>query len=150
KDALIVLLQRREASGKRDLVHVERGGPLPVSSFQERLWIAQRLEPASNAFNMALVWKNPAGVPAAAVVAGFRFLLERHEILRSSFDEVEGRLISRPAPASTVPVEVRDLSGLPPDEQARKVRMDMQEEVAKPFDLAAGAPTRFFVYHFNG
>ena len=149
KDALIVLLQRREVSGKRELARVDRAGALPVSAFQERLWIAQRLEPASSAFNMVLAWKNPSGVPTTTVVTAIRSLLEKHEILRSTFDEVAGTLVSRPLPASAVPVEVHDLGSLEPAEQSDRVREVMGEEVTKPFDLTAGAPTRFFVCRFN-
>jgi amino acid adenylation domain-containing protein len=149
KDTLIALLERRAAARTAAIERIDRSARLRVSSFQERLWILQRLEPGSSAYNMAHVWKNPAGVDTTTVVAAIESLLERHEILRSSFDEVEGVLTSRPLPRSAVPLEVRDLSALEVDAQRRQIDTDMRKEVGEPFDLTSAAPTRFIVYRLG-
>jgi amino acid adenylation domain-containing protein len=146
KDALIALLERRSALRGKGLVRVDRAGPLPVSPFQERLWILQRLEPGSSAYNIVHAWKNPAGADTASVVAAIESLLERHEILRSCFDEAEAGLVSRPLPRGAVRLEVRDLSALAADEQRRQIDIDMNEQVGEPFDLTTVPPTRFVVY----
>ena len=146
KEALIALLERRFALRGKVLERMDRAERLPVSPFQERLWILQRLDPGSCAYNFAHAWKTPAGADSATVVAAIGSLLERHEILRSSFDEVDGRLTSRPLPRTAVPVEVRDLSALGADEQRQQIDTDMSAEVVVPFDLTTAAPTRFIVY----
>lgn len=149
KEALIALLERRSALRGKVLEQLDRAGRLPVSPFQERLWILQRLDPGSSAYNIAHAWKNPSGADTATVVAAIESVLERHEILRSCFDEVEGALTSRPLPRSCVPVEVRDLSTLGADEQLRQIDMEMNAEVSPPFDLTAAPPTRFIVYRLG-
>ena len=45
KSELLALLANEEADGAPDLVRISRDGVLPLSSFQERLWILHRLEP---------------------------------------------------------------------------------------------------------
>src|SRR5580698_5679914 len=65
KEPLIALLERRSALRGRALERLDRSGPLPVSSFQERLWILQRLEPGSSAYNIVHAWKNPADADTA-------------------------------------------------------------------------------------
>ena len=115
KEALIALLERRSALREKVLAPIDRAGPLPVSAFQERLWILQRLDPGSSAYNIAHAWRNPAGADPVTVVAAIESALERHEILRSCFDEVAGALTStvtdlepptvyrRPSPGTAMP-----------------------------------------------
>jgi amino acid adenylation domain-containing protein len=149
KEALIGLLEHRSALRGKVLEPVDRAGRLPVSPFQERLWILQRLDPGSSAYNIAHAWKNVVGADAETVRAAIESVLERHEILRSCFDEVDGELTSRPLARSTVPLEVRDLSALGADEQRSQIDADMNAEVGAPFDLTAAPPTRFIVYRLG-
>jgi hypothetical protein len=51
---------------------VVREGRLPLSFFQERLWVLQRFQPESTAFNMVSVWPSPAKVDSAHVVAAIK------------------------------------------------------------------------------
>jgi amino acid adenylation domain-containing protein len=117
-----------------------------VSSYQERLWVMQRLEPGNSAYNVARIWKGPSGAAQATILAAIRSLLHRHEILRSSFDEIDGKLSSFPLPVQAVVVEVRDLSAFGPTEQWQRITGDMHAEVRGAFELTTDAPTRFVVY----
>lgn len=146
RDVLIALVEGRSARQSQALQAVGRGGPLPVSSFQERLWILQRLDPASVAYNSVHAWKNPKSTGVEAAVAALRALVTRHEILRSSFDEIDGVLAARALPPESVPIEVRDLNELTPEEQSLRIDADMLSEARRPFDLTAGPAIRCIVY----
>jgi amino acid adenylation domain-containing protein len=149
KDALIALLERRVAAQSAGIQPRERASARSVSSFQERLWILQRMEPGNTAYNMVHVWKNAASADAATVVAAIGSLLVRHEILRSSFDDAAGTLAAHTLPPESVPVEVRDLNTVASAEQRRRVEADLEVEVRRPFDLTVGPAVRFIVYRIS-
>jgi amino acid adenylation domain-containing protein len=142
KDALLSLLERR-AAAPASIARVDRAGPLPLSAFQERLWILQRLDPHDTSYNVAIVWKPSIPVEAQRLRACIRSLLERHEILRSSFQEVRGALAMIPLSADCVPVELRDLSGLAEGEQRARILQMASHEAHQPFDLTAAPAVRF-------
>ena len=58
KSKLLELLTNR-VSSRTPLERVSREGILPLSSFQERLWIIQTLEPENTAFLLAATWWAP-------------------------------------------------------------------------------------------
>ncbi len=84
---------------------LDRTQPLPVSTFQERLWILQRITPSDTAFNFVAYWVLD-GVAEPAALAAVRSLLERHEVLRSTFRDESGVLSAYPQP-----VDCRSLRG---------------------------------------
>ena len=87
------------------------------------------------------------GVFDAAVVE--RCLLEiirRHEIWRTTFDEVNGRAVQivHPAPGD-LPLPVLDLTGLSKSEQEGRVLRSVEELTGRPFDLWRGPLLRFLL-----
>ncbi|MDH6125503.1 non-ribosomal peptide synthetase, partial [Kitasatospora sp. GP82] len=64
----------------------------PASGFQERIWLAERLEPGTAAYNVPLAWRIPGGLETATLARALALLVSRHEILRTSFVERDGRL----------------------------------------------------------
>ncbi|WP_382326738.1 hypothetical protein ACFJGX_18370 [Hydrogenophaga sp. UC242_50] len=53
KTELLALLAQRRAPGAGPAAGVAHDGPLPLSPFQERLWILQQLEPDSTTYLIA-------------------------------------------------------------------------------------------------
>lgn len=150
RDKLIALLERRAAARAAVIERVDRSAPLRVSSFQERLWILQQLYRAGSAYNMVQVWENTACCDPSRVMAAIRGLVERHEILRSSFLEAQGKLVARLLPADSVAIEMSDLSSLEPGEARRRIDAEMASQVGRPFALEAAPPVRFVVFRLTG
>ena len=65
-------------------------------------------------------------------------LVERHATLRTTYELVEGGLVQRVRPPAPLPVDVTDATGL----DAAELDRAFQEEIARPFDLAAGPVVR--------
>jgi amino acid adenylation domain-containing protein len=121
------------------LTRADRAGELPLSFAQERLWFHQRLEPGSIAYNLQANIALPGRPDAARVERALTALVARHEILRTTFAEREGRPVQVIAAApARVAVAVSDLGGLPVAERGRAAARLASEEVRRPFDLAAG------------
>ncbi|MCZ2528262.1 amino acid adenylation domain-containing protein, partial [Streptomyces sp. HB2AG] len=118
----------------------DRGGPLPLSSAQRRLWFLHQYEGGSAEYytGSAHRLRGPLSVPALR--AALAALPERHEALRTTFHEVDGSPVQRIADPADAPValEEADLSGLPPADRETALQDLLRAETEKPFDLARG------------
>ncbi|MEW5926797.1 MAG: amino acid adenylation domain-containing protein, partial [Gemmatimonadota bacterium] len=117
---------------------VERGAPLPLSFAQQRLWLVDRLEPGSAAYNLAYALRLRGALDMAALRASLDALVARHETLRTTFAEGDGapvQVVHPPAPVALVEVELR---GRPEAEREAEAERLAGEEALRPFDLEAG------------
>jgi amino acid adenylation domain-containing protein len=120
------------------VVPVERGGPLPLSFAQERLWFIDRLEPGSASYNISMARRLGGALDVAALERALGEIVRRHEALRTTFREVDGSPVQVIAPFGGFTLRLDDLSGLPDADPEVEVRRRVNEEAVLPFDLAAG------------
>ena len=124
-------------AGTRQL-HDPESGPAPLSYAQERLWLLDRLEPGSPAYHMAgaVDLDGPLDPPALARILAE--IARRHEILRTSYPEVDGRavqVVEEPGPVALPSVALDGLSGPEARREAARIETDAAR---RTFDLAAG------------
>ncbi|WNG27711.1 amino acid adenylation domain-containing protein [Cystobacter fuscus] len=66
---------------------------IPASSFQQRIWFAERVESGRAAYNVPLAWRVPGGgLDAAELSRALARMVARHELLRTAFHERDGEL----------------------------------------------------------
>ncbi|HEX2081440.1 MAG TPA: amino acid adenylation domain-containing protein, partial [Longimicrobium sp.] len=120
------------------IVAVERGGPLPLSSAQERLWFLHRLQPESAVYNVPAALRLDGALDAEALERALGGLVRRHEALRTTFRELDGAPVQVVAPFAGFHLPVEDLTPL--DQAAREevAARRTAEDAARPFDLQAG------------
>ncbi|MET0395594.1 MAG: amino acid adenylation domain-containing protein, partial [Longimicrobiaceae bacterium] len=111
---------------------------LPVSFAQQRLWVVDRLEPGSPAYNMPYALRLRGELDTAALRAGLDALVARHETLRTTFAEHEGEPVQVIHPPAPVALEELDLRDLPEAEREGEAQRLAWEEALRPFDLARG------------
>jgi amino acid adenylation domain-containing protein len=133
--------RRSPSPSASPLVPRPRGGDLPLSFAQQRLWLIDQLEPGSPAYNLpaALRLRGRLAVPALAAALGE--IVRRHEVLRTVFRAVDGEPLQVVAPPLPVSLPVIDLSGLPAAEP--EARRQIGAEASRPFDLACGPLVRY-------
>lgn len=145
KPELMAMLAERQARANE---RVAPDGLLPLSLFQERLWILQQLEPANTTYLMSAVWRAPQGVSLEHLVAAIERVHALQLGLRVVFVEEQGvpgaRRVDVPA------VATQDLQHLTPAEQTQRLDADMRRAVHIPMDLAKEPPLRFEVYTLAG
>ncbi|HLL48029.1 MAG TPA: amino acid adenylation domain-containing protein, partial [Longimicrobiaceae bacterium] len=117
---------------------IPRGGPLPVSFSQQRLWFIQQMEPGSAAYNMPHALRVRGALDVGALERSFDALRARHETLRTVFAAVDGEPVQLVGAPEHVELPVTDLRAFPGEAREAEVRRRVQEEAALPFDLAAG------------
>ncbi len=117
----------------------EERGPWPPLSFaQERLWFLDRLEPGGALYNVPAALSATGALDVTALEAALNGIVRRHEALRTTFDQHEGRPFQAVAPALHVPVPRVDLTALPEERRQAELRRVLEVEAAQPFDLFRG------------
>ncbi len=112
--------------------------PLPLSFAQERLWFIDRLQPGLSAYNMPLALRISGETSPAIFAALLGEVVRRHEVLRTTFREVDGQPVQVVAPAGGWTLPLVDLSALPATLRGAQAEALAQEESDRPFDLARG------------
>jgi amino acid adenylation domain-containing protein len=146
KAELLDLLTHEAPADSADLVTITRDGPLPLSSFQERLWILHRLDPDNTTANMVTAWPHGRETDAVALQGVIRSVLQANEILRVRFHDDGTAASAHALPAAAVPVAIHDLRGLTEPDQQAAIRAGITAETHTAFDLTREAPTRWTLY----
>jgi len=129
------VLRRRLAGQARQsdgIPQVERGEPLPLSFSQQRLWFLDEFQPGEAEYNSGLALRLLGALDVSALTHALHELVARHESLRTTFEEVDGKGVQVIHPAGDPPLELVVLAGR--DELHRV----LGEEYARPFDLRRG------------
>jgi amino acid adenylation domain-containing protein/FkbM family methyltransferase len=119
-----------------------REGELPLSYAQQRLWFADQLMPGSALYNVAAAMRLSGPLNISALERTLREIIERHEVLRTSFPARQGEPVQVIAEQVEFELLVTDLSELGEAEREREARRLAEEEAQTPFDLAAGPLVR--------
>ncbi|MEW5983048.1 MAG: non-ribosomal peptide synthase/polyketide synthase [Acidobacteriota bacterium] len=137
EELLALLLQE----GGRDVPALERHprpARLPLSFAQERLWFLHKWDTGNPVYNMPAAFRLTGQVRLDALERAFDTIIQRHEVLRTSFAEHDGQAVQVIAPALPVPLRVTDLSELPSAHQAAEVETVVLTEARAPFALDSG------------
>ena len=140
--ALEPMLERGEYQSAPDpIARAARGGRMPVSFSQRRMWMLHQMDPQGAAYNMcaALQLRGPLDRPA--LHAALDALVARHEAFRTRFEfgatEPEA-IIDLSASARLQEIDLRALPVAEHDAALRRL-------AAAPFDLARGPLCRLIL-----
>ncbi|HEX2187720.1 MAG TPA: amino acid adenylation domain-containing protein, partial [Longimicrobiaceae bacterium] len=131
-------LRRAELPALPPVVPTGRGGALPLSFAQERLWFLHRLDPESVFYNVPAALRLRGALDAPALERALGEIVRRHEALRTVFPERDGAPVQVIAPFGGFALPVEDLSSRGEAEREAEVRLRAREDAARPFDLSAG------------
>ncbi len=124
------------------LVRVPRGGPLPLSFAQQRLWFLEQLEPGRATYNMPASLRLRGALDVAALEGALTEVVRRHETLRTVFRTLDGEPVQVVAEAAPVRIPVEELRGVPDALREAEASRRASAEAQRPFDLASEPPLR--------
>src|SRR5271157_2756535 len=124
------------------IVPVPRNQRLPLSFAQRRLWVLDQIEPNNPLYNIPRAIRLHGVLKVEALETALNGIVERHEILRTTYGAEKGEPFQAIAPERKVPLPVIDLSGLPAAERENEARRLALEQASTPFDLARDPMTR--------
>ena len=85
----------------------------PLSFAQQRLWFLDQLSPQSTAYNLCTSLSFHKPFDAAVLEKSLAEIVRRHEILRTTFDAIDGQGVQIIAPSSSPGLTVIDLRPAP-------------------------------------
>jgi len=129
---------RRSQSGIVDapIVPVARGGALPLSSAQQRLWFLHKLDPDAIAYNIPAAYRIAGVLDIAALNGALNEIVRRHESLRTAIVEDHGRPAQRILTSAELALPLVDLTRMPAQHANAEVLRLVAEDARSPYDLA--------------
>ena len=124
------------------LIPVERGGGLPLSFAQQRLWVLAQLEPHGTAYNIPIALRVFGALNLPVLEESINEVVHRHEMLRTTFGSVDGKAIQIPAPSLKVSLPVIDLQHLSLVEREEAVLRLATADAQRSFELEYGPMLR--------
>ncbi|HXP76316.1 MAG TPA: amino acid adenylation domain-containing protein, partial [Stellaceae bacterium] len=131
------------------ILPVPRNQDLALSFAQQRLWFFDQLEPGLSAYNIPAAIRLHGLLNLAALERSLNEVVRRHEALRTTFSQVDGRPTQVIAPDLTIALPVVDLRALPASERETEVRRLVTAEAQRPFDLSRGPLLRATVLQLD-
>ena len=110
----------------------------PLSFAQQRLWFLQQLEPNNAAYNIPQSVRLRGVLNIPVLKRALSEVVRRHEILRTVFEDIDGRPVQIVSPPHPVGFPVVDLRDLKEDALREQVARHRRREVETQFDLAVG------------
>src|SRR5258708_10382939 len=89
--ARVVEARRGEGAVVARIELADRSGDLPVSFAQERVWFVQKLAPDGIAYAAQALLRFRGRLDADVLLRALEHLVRRHEMLRTTFSERNGR-----------------------------------------------------------
>jgi amino acid adenylation domain-containing protein len=139
KAEIIEFLTARAKTGLPTIPALPRTGEqdtFVLSSSQHRLWFIDQLAPGSSQYNLPLIFRVKGSLDLARVETVFREIIQRHQVLRSTYAENENGGVQVVHALSSLPFELvrHDVRGLYPHDDA-SVQELVTKEASRPFDL---------------
>ncbi|WP_102110350.1 condensation domain-containing protein [Oceaniglobus roseus] len=120
----------------------------PATPTQERLWRLERDHGDAVSKNIAVQWELRGRFSDANVEAAFQKVFDRHEILRTAFEEVDGKLRQRVVARVPFRLGLIDLRGMGSADCEARIRGIAEELAARPFDMTAPGQLRACLVRF--
>jgi amino acid adenylation domain-containing protein len=141
KRALLTQQLRDKETGGPQLQKIARrsaSGPAPLSFGQRRLWFLDQLRPGQPFYNLFTAIRLTGPLNPAKLKRSLNEVVRRHEVLRTTFAEVNEQTVQIVAPMLTMTLPVQDLQSLSESEQDARIRQLAAEQAQQPFDLTQG------------
>ncbi|MDJ0840530.1 MAG: condensation domain-containing protein, partial [Acidobacteriota bacterium] len=144
KNEVMTFLQARTEAREAEaaIQPVPRDQPMVLSSPQRRLWFLDQWEAGKPTYNMAGAYRMRGQLDHAALEKAAAALLERHEILRTTFPDTDGEPSQHIAPAGPVTIPVMTTTEAQLREQLKTLNTD-------PFHLADGPLMRLHLFQLS-
>ena len=135
------LLEQRLKAGPRDcpaMCEIPKrpdSGCAPLSYPQRQMWAMDQMTPGNPAFNLPFGYRLQGRLNKVVLEASFNAVIERHELLRTTFDVDNGEPIQRIHRQFRIAIRIADLRQVPDGEREARLQALASEESVRPFDL---------------
>ncbi|TRX32540.1 amino acid adenylation domain-containing protein [Flavobacterium sp. ZT3R18] len=141
KKELLVFLEKIDNQNNHNakISSIPVASDYEVSSSQYRLWILDQLEEGNAVYNIPLFYIFEGSLDTDLLEQAFRLLMERHEILRTVFQEdEEGRIRQVVKSIDSIGFKIEHIDLCNVENQENAVKTALQKEIIMGFDLSKG------------
>jgi amino acid adenylation domain-containing protein/thioester reductase-like protein len=135
---LATALAHTDPGDTPDLVAGPRPDRVPLAPAQRRIWMLNRLLPDSTAYHLPVALRLTGPLDPAALATALHAVVDRHEALRTVYpdsgDSAQQQLLSAAVVAAALDLDTTGTS--------RDLHTEIDEFVARPFDVAVDPPIR--------
>ena len=128
---------------------ISKEKPIPLSSGQKRLWFLQQLYTQNPFYQYAHLYQIKGELTVDTLIKSFQLLIDRHEILRSNFEQTDQDVFTKINPSRTISCELKDLSHLNKVEKKEQAKIIANQFAAKTFDLNKDLLIRISLIKFS-
>lgn len=121
----------------------DRSHPLPLSHHQERLWSLEQLYPGTSVHNLLHTFRLVGELNVSALEKSLNEIVQRHEVLRTSFQISDGHPVQVIHPDLIVKLDVTDLQHVSSEQQEQALQALVTAQTDRPFDLTQAPLWRF-------
>ncbi|MGZ8484628.1 MAG: amino acid adenylation domain-containing protein, partial [Candidatus Binatia bacterium] len=115
-EEIAILRRNQSGTGVMPIMRIARGGKLPLSFSQRRLWFLQKLDGNLAGYHIPALFRIDGAVDGTALAQALNLVTARHEALRTAIREVGGEPCQEIVAQLTIALPVTDLSSLPNDQ----------------------------------
>ena len=130
------LLEARRRRASQAPIDMPAGGPIVLSSAQERVWVLDQVDGGTAAYNAPRALRIRGALDVGALQRALDEIVRRHEVLRTVIELVDGEPAARLLPAGPVTLRTVDVTGESGAARDAAVRSAVDAEVQRPFDLS--------------
>jgi non-ribosomal peptide synthetase component F/acyl carrier protein len=138
---------REGAVAAPPIVRVPRAAAMPVSLFQERIWKLCQTPAVGEAYMHPHTYNIKGPLKVDILKECLRYLIERHEVLRTTFDTVDGRLAQVIHSATPFDFSTIDLTGTP--DAPERANQIFHQEASKAIGLSRPPLLRFLLVRIS-
>ena len=135
--------------GTAPLVPVTRDVHIPLSFSQQHLWFIDQLEPGSIFYNISTSVRLEGKLDLPAFEKTLAEIWRRHEVLRTSFETVEGKPFQVIAPPGGFGLALVDISDMEIRKREKELVRLLSAEPSRPFNLSQGPLMRTTLVQFD-
>ncbi|MEO6052414.1 MAG: condensation domain-containing protein, partial [Chthoniobacterales bacterium] len=139
-----------DSNSKNSVVSPQTGVlAFPASMSQEAFYYLERLRSEAAPYNIPVRFQLLGEVHLDIMKRAFSAIIERHESLRTQFEEEDGELLQIVLPAVELPLEVIDISHLSGEEQTLELTRIGSHEAQKSFRMSIAPLLRVVVVRLS-
>lgn len=136
---LLLLQQEGMASNQPSAIPRRSSADQAALSFaQQRLWYLEQLLPGSTLYNIPFSIRLKGNLQVDALRQSLRTIIQRHEILRTTFVDRGGKPWQVIGSAPPFPLATMDLRSVPLEERQQRAQELAEQEATHIFDLSQG------------
>ncbi|MGI8503164.1 MAG: amino acid adenylation domain-containing protein [Hassallia sp.] len=121
----------------------------PLSFTQQQLWFINQLQPGTATYNISVAVQIKGRLNLSALVRSLNEIIQRHDILRTSFEVVNGEPVQKVADFVALTIPEVDLQHLANEQRSMEVQKLSQQEAKVVFDLGQAPLLRAKLLHLK-